>query len=164
MLHGERLRAIVMLQTGRSQRGVANTFSVSKSLISRLWKRYQQTQSVEDRPRSRRPRATPVEQGHCAWIVNAHLQHHTICRIPWPAMSPDLSPIEHVWDIIGICVRQRQRAPTTLAELGQVLQDEWNRVPQTAIGRTIHSMPRRLNECLTNFTSDPNRPSRSLVS
>ncbi|GBM06331.1 hypothetical protein AVEN_121375-1 [Araneus ventricosus] len=28
--------------------------------------------------------------------------------LPWPARSPDLSPIEHVWHIIG---RQLQRHP-----------------------------------------------------
>ena len=36
----------------------ANTFNVSKSVISRLWNRYQQTQNVDDQPRSGRPRAT----------------------------------------------------------------------------------------------------------
>ena len=54
----ESLRAIGKLQTGRSQREVANTFNVSKSVISRLWKRFQQTQNVDDRLQSGRPRAT----------------------------------------------------------------------------------------------------------
>ena len=44
--------------------------------------------------------------------------------------SPDLSPTEYIWDMIGRRVRQRQRLPTTLAELGQELQEEWNRLPQ----------------------------------
>ncbi|XP_041366897.1 corticotropin-releasing factor receptor 1-like [Gigantopelta aegis] len=76
-------------------------------------------------------------RAHRARIVNAHLQPHNIYRMPWPAMSPDLSPIEHVWDMIGRRVRQRQRPPTTLAELDQALQEEWNRPPQMAIGRLI---------------------------
>ena len=57
----EPLRAIVMLQTGRSHREVANTFNVSKSEISRLWNRYQQIQNVDDRPHSGRPRTTGVQ-------------------------------------------------------------------------------------------------------
>ena len=58
MQSDERLRAMGMLQTGRSQCEIANTFSVSKSVISRLRNRYQQTQDVDDRHRSGRPRAT----------------------------------------------------------------------------------------------------------
>ncbi|GFW29765.1 transposable element Tcb2 transposase [Trichonephila clavipes] len=26
---------------------------------------------------------------------------HTVTTLPWPALSPDLSPIEHVWDYLG---------------------------------------------------------------
>ena len=53
-----------------------------------------------------------------ARIGNAHLQQHNIYRMLWPTMSPDLSSIEHVWDMIERRVQQRQRPPTTLAELG----------------------------------------------
>ena len=53
-------------------------------------------------------------------------------------------PIEHVRDMIGILVRQRQRPPTTLAELGQALQEERNRRPRIAIGRIIRNIPRQL--------------------
>ena len=52
--------------------------------------------------------------------------------------------------MIGTRVRGRQRPPTTLSELGQALQEEWNRLPRMVIGRIIRSMPRRLNQCLTN--------------
>ena len=54
----QRLQAIGILQTGRGQREVVNTFNVSKSVISRLWNRYQQTLNFDARPRSGRPRAT----------------------------------------------------------------------------------------------------------
>ena len=69
-----------------------------------------------------------------AWIVNAHLQQHNIYRMSWPAASSDLFPIEYVWDMIGRRIHQRQRPPATLAELGQVLQEKWNRLPQIVIG------------------------------
>ncbi|GFV84223.1 transposable element Tcb2 transposase [Trichonephila clavipes] len=26
---------------------------------------------------------------------------HTVTTLPWPARSPDLSPIEHIWDHLG---------------------------------------------------------------
>ncbi|GBN18149.1 hypothetical protein AVEN_191706-1 [Araneus ventricosus] len=53
--------------------------------------------------------------------------------LPWPARSTDLSPIEHVWDIIG---RQRQRHPQpalTVPVLTDQVQQAWNSIPQTDI-------------------------------
>jgi transposase len=37
--------------------------------------------------------------------------------IPWPARSPDLSPIEHVWDMIGRRVEDFPTPVGTLAVL-----------------------------------------------
>ena len=83
-------------------------------------------------------------RAHRARIVNAHLQQHNIYRMPWPAVNPDLSPTEHVWDMIGRRVRQRQRPATTLVELGQALQEEWNTHPQMAIRRNIRLTGRKM--------------------
>ncbi|GFW70179.1 transposable element Tcb1 transposase [Trichonephila clavipes] len=36
------------------------------------------------------------------------LQSEDITRMDWPAYSPDLNPIEHVWDMLGQRIAARQ--------------------------------------------------------
>ena len=60
--------------------------------------------------------------------------------LPWPAYSPDLNPIEHLWDQLGRRVGSRLDQPTTRARLIQLLQEEWNLIPQECLRRLIRSM------------------------
>jgi len=71
------------------------------------------------------------------------LENNHIRVLPWPAMSPDLSPIEHLWDELGRRVRNSQNPPETLAQLRTALLREWNNIPQDFIRRLIDSMRRR---------------------
>ncbi|GFW47798.1 HTH_Tnp_Tc3_2 domain-containing protein [Trichonephila clavipes] len=60
-----------------------------------------------------------------------------------PAYSPDLNPMEHVWDILGRQIAAQQPLPTCLLELRRALLDEWCNIPQDQIDNLILSMPRR---------------------
>ena len=69
-------------------------------------------------------------------------------RMEWPACSPDMNPIEHVWDALGRRVAGRQPPPQTLQELERALLEEWDRIPQLVINSLIDSMPQRCSTLL----------------
>ncbi|UYV83518.1 PLEKHH1 [Cordylochernes scorpioides] len=67
--------------------------------------------------------------------------------LPWPPYSPDLSPIEHVWDIIGRRLHALPQ-PRSEDELWQMVEREWRAIPQDAIPTLIGSLPRRVAACI----------------
>ncbi|GFU53696.1 putative transposable element [Trichonephila clavipes] len=67
---------------------------------------------------------------HRARLVENMLEAETIQRMEWPACSPDLNPIEHVWDILGRRIAARPRPPATVRDLEIALLEEWNSIPQ----------------------------------
>lgn len=85
---------------------------------------------------------------HRARVVTEYLQQQQIRTLPWPAYSPDLAPIEHLWDELGRRVRNNNPLPNTVDELWQLLQQEWMAIPQRTLQTLVHSMRQRCIECL----------------
>ena len=82
---------------------------------------------------------------HVARIVTEYLAEVAIETFDWPACSPDVNPIEHLWDELQRRIRHRPAMPETLQELRVALQEEFEAIPQISIRNLINSMPRRLN-------------------
>ncbi|GFT86734.1 transposable element Tcb2 transposase [Trichonephila clavipes] len=76
------------------------------------------------------------------------LESEDIERMDWPERTPDLNPIEHVWDFLGRRLAARALPPVTIRELRLALQDEWAAMPQQLIDTLILSMGRRCETCL----------------
>ncbi|KAI3368431.1 hypothetical protein L3Q82_025444, partial [Scortum barcoo] len=85
---------------------------------------------------------------HVAGVCQQFLQDEGIDAMDWPARSPDLNPIEHIWDIMSRSIHQRHVAPQTVQELADALVQVWEEIPQETIRHLIRSMPRRCREVI----------------
>ncbi|GFX87728.1 transposable element Tcb2 transposase [Trichonephila clavipes] len=68
----------------------------------------------------------------------------TVSFLPWPARSPDLSPIKHIWDRLG----WRVGHPTSLKELEARLQQIWKEMSQDIVQNLYASMPDGIASCI----------------
>lgn len=81
---------------------------------------------------------------HTARETVEFLREVGIATMDWPALSPDLNPIEHLWDELKRRVRARNPAPETINELKMALVEEWEEIPQETVKKLIRSMRNRL--------------------
>jgi len=67
-----------------------------------------------------------------------------IHTLPWPAQSPDLNPIEHLWDDLKRRLGRYEVPPNGMIQLGSVVEKEWNVIDGQVCQNLIESMPRRI--------------------
>lgn len=79
-----------------------------------------------------------------ARIVSDFLQEAGIRTLNWPANSPDLNLIEHLWDELKRRVHARNPPPMNHRDLKQALYEEWETIPQETAANLIKSMRNRL--------------------
>ena len=73
---------------------------------------------------------------HTALVTRQYLAEVGIQTMGWPALSPDMNPIEHMWDRLKQRVRARNPVPSTIDELKTNLLEEWEIIPQNFIKKT----------------------------
>ncbi|GFW71605.1 transposable element Tcb2 transposase [Trichonephila clavipes] len=86
---------------------------------------------------------------HRTVAVQDCLDSEGIQRLVWPARSPDLNPIENVWDALGRQVAGRNYPPTNKNTLICALTDEWDKLPQQLLDNVVQSIVRRVECCIT---------------
>ena len=80
---------------------------------------------------------------HRANNVRVRIQEVGMRHMEWPALSPDLNPLEHGWDQLKRRLQARARQPHDLPELRVAVVEEWNELPQNNFNRLVRSMRRR---------------------
>lgn len=74
------------------------------------------------------------------------INNQNLKLLDWPANSPDLNPIENIWSVLKNSVEKR--SPKSLEELERIAIEEWDKIDQQNIRKTIKSMCRRIDQVL----------------
>ena len=80
---------------------------------------------------------------HRSAIVTNWLNRERIERIVWPSFSPDMNPIEHLWDEIER--RMKKEQPKNERELREALMRVWEGIGKDVAKKLVNSVPNRLN-------------------
>ncbi|GBO22443.1 hypothetical protein AVEN_215841-1 [Araneus ventricosus] len=82
------------------------------------------------------------DRPHTVRVTQDFLRH--VQTLPWQARSPDLSPIEHVWDQL----KRQMPLLYSVHDLEVAVQDLWVHLPQDYIRRLINTIPNRVAACI----------------
>ncbi|GFV90696.1 transposable element Tcb2 transposase [Trichonephila clavipes] len=76
---------------------------------------------------------------HQPLAVQDCLDSEGIQRRVWPKRSPDLNPIENVWDALGRQVAGRNYPPTNKNSLIRALTEEWDKLSQQLLDNVVQT-------------------------
>ncbi len=82
-------------------------------------------------------------------ILDWFLEHDKeFTLLKWPPQSPDLNPIEHLWDVVEreICIMDVQ--PTNLQQLRDAFVSIWTKISEECFQHLVESLPRRIKAVL----------------
>src|SRR5882757_10957796 len=77
-------------------------------------------------------------------MEEAWFKQNNINVLKWPAQSPDLNPIEHLWQHLKRQLNAYEVPPAGIHELWDRVQMEWEKIPKEVCRNMIESMPRRI--------------------
>ncbi|GFX16635.1 transposable element Tcb2 transposase [Trichonephila clavipes] len=92
-------------------------------------------------------------QSHRTLAVEELLESEDITRMDWSAYSPDLNPIEHVWDVLGRRIAARLHHPENTQQLKQMLIEEWALLPQEMLHQLVLSMRKRCEATIAKLVN-----------
>jgi len=90
---------------------------------------------------------------HNAQLVREWFAGKKITVMVWPALSPDLNPIENVWGWLARTVYENGRQFNNKAELREAIQKAWKELDQTKVQDLIDKMPNRMFDVIRNCGS-----------
>ena len=81
---------------------------------------------------------------HTCKRVKKWLKKEKIQVLDWPAQSPDLNPIEHLWYYLKSKIRKYNEPSRGEEKYWRRIEEQWNKIPKKKYQKLIASMPRRI--------------------
>jgi len=81
---------------------------------------------------------------HKARSIKTWMSEFGVEELHWPAQSPDLNPIEHLWDELERISRARPSRPTSVSDVTNVLLEEWSTISINTLLNLVESLPTRV--------------------
>ena len=85
---------------------------------------------------------------HTSKKAKTWFNDHGFTVMEWPSQSPDLNPIEHLWNHVKKKLGEYEEPPSGVHELWDQFQEEWEKIEPSVCQNLIKSMPRRIEAVL----------------
>lgn len=80
---------------------------------------------------------------HTAKVVKNYLKNTNIVMLDWPSMSPDINPIENLWNQLKDKLHEAYERASTLDELFDLVKASWGAIDVQRLQTLIDRMPNR---------------------
>ncbi|GFU63068.1 transposable element Tcb1 transposase [Trichonephila clavipes] len=81
---------------------------------------------------------------HTSRLALTWLDEMGVQKLNWPSQSPDLNPIEHLWNELERIVRSRPNRPSSLQAVTSYVMDAWKAIPLVTYQKLVESLPKRV--------------------
>ncbi|GFY12394.1 transposable element Tcb1 transposase [Trichonephila clavipes] len=79
---------------------------------------------------------------HTSRLAQAWFDEMGVLKLDWPSQSPDLNPIQHLWDEIERRLCSQPNRPSSLQVLTSTVMDAWKAVPMVTYQKLVESLPK----------------------
>ncbi|GFV28423.1 transposable element Tcb1 transposase [Trichonephila clavipes] len=81
---------------------------------------------------------------HTTRLAQTWFDEMGVQKLDWPSQSPDLNPIEHLWDELERRLRSQPNRPSSLQLLTSAVMDAWKAIPMIPYQKLVENLPKRV--------------------
>ena len=85
---------------------------------------------------------------HTTKFTKELFENNGISTLNWPSQSPDLNPIENLWNTLKVKVHKRN--PQNIKQLEELCKEEWGKVTLDQWGKHVANYRKRLEAVKQN--------------